>query len=148
MEKTMYIAYGSNLNLEQMAFRCPMAKPVGSGMLKGWRLTFRRVATLEPDETAETPIGVWEIEPKDEAALDRYEGYPYYYRKEYLEVEIRGEKMTAMVYLMNGGRPQMPDVGYYRCIAEGYDEIGLDISYLDGALKDTQAKIMKLRGNE
>jgi len=63
MEKTKYIAYGSNLNLTQMAFRCPTAKPVGSAMLKGWQLTFRGVATLEPDSLAETPVGAWEIEP-------------------------------------------------------------------------------------
>jgi gamma-glutamylcyclotransferase (GGCT)/AIG2-like uncharacterized protein YtfP len=148
MAKTKYIAYGSNLNLEQMAVRCPTAKPVGSGMLKGWQLTFRRVATLEPDPSAETPVGVWELEPQDEAALDRYEGYPYYYRKENIEVEVRGEKMTAMVYLMNGGQPQMPAMSYYKCIAEGYDDTGLDITYLDNALKDTQARLLKKRGGQ
>ena len=28
MFKKYYLAYGSNLNLEQMAFRCPNAKPI------------------------------------------------------------------------------------------------------------------------
>ena len=36
-----YIAYGSNLNLEQMARRCPTAKVVGSTTLKNYRLMFR-----------------------------------------------------------------------------------------------------------
>jgi gamma-glutamylcyclotransferase (GGCT)/AIG2-like uncharacterized protein YtfP len=143
MEKTKYIAYGSNLNLTQMSFRCPTAKPVGSAMLKGWQLTFRGVATLEPDPTAETPVGVWEIEPSDEEALDRYEGWPYLYRKEYVEVEVRGRTMKAMVYLMNNGRPAMPSTGYYRTIAEGYDDVGLDLAYLDAALKDTQRRMMR-----
>ena len=36
-----YIAYGSNLNLEQMARRCPTAKMIGSTTLKNYRLMFR-----------------------------------------------------------------------------------------------------------
>ena len=36
-----YIAYGSNLNLEQMARRCPTAKVVGSTIFKNYRLVFR-----------------------------------------------------------------------------------------------------------
>ena len=36
-----YIAYGSNLNLEQIARRCPTAKVVGSTTLKNYRLMFR-----------------------------------------------------------------------------------------------------------
>ena len=29
-KKQMYIAYGSNINLEQMAYRCPHSKVVGN----------------------------------------------------------------------------------------------------------------------
>ena len=45
MANKLYVAYGSNLNLEQMARRCPTAKVVGIGVLKDYQLTFRRVAT-------------------------------------------------------------------------------------------------------
>jgi hypothetical protein len=115
-------------------------------MLKGRQLTFRGVATLEPDPLAETPVGVWEIEPADEEALDRYEGWPYLYRKETVEIEVRGRKLKAMVYLMNNGRPAMPSTGYYRTIAEGYDNVGLDLAYLEAALKDTQRRMMRKGG--
>ena len=47
MKEKLYIAYGSNLNLNQMSMRCPEAMPVGTAMLDGWQLTFRGVATLE-----------------------------------------------------------------------------------------------------
>ena len=52
MNKTFYLAYGSNLNLEQMAHRCPTAKPVGPVVLKDYQLLFRgghggSVATVE-----------------------------------------------------------------------------------------------------
>jgi len=42
----LYIAYGSNLNLKQMAHRCPTAKVVGTAMLHNWRLAFYSVATV------------------------------------------------------------------------------------------------------
>lgn len=54
MEKRKkYIAYGSNLNLEQMARRCPTAKVIGAGEIRDHELLFRgypksAVATVEP----------------------------------------------------------------------------------------------------
>jgi hypothetical protein len=49
----LYIAYGSNLNLAQMADRCPTARVIGKSEMKGWRLLFKgsrtgAVATVEP----------------------------------------------------------------------------------------------------
>ena len=37
-----YIAYGSNLNLQQMKHRCPTAEVVGTAVLRNWKLWFRR----------------------------------------------------------------------------------------------------------
>ena len=53
MENKLYIAYGSNLNLPQMAKRCPAAKVVGTSEIKDYALVFRgsghgAVATIEP----------------------------------------------------------------------------------------------------
>ena len=88
----LYIAYGSNLHLPQMAFRCPTAKVVGASEVKGYELLFRggsrgAVATIEPLEGSSVPVLLWKIRPQDELSLDRYEGYPNFYRKEMLEVE-------------------------------------------------------------
>lgn len=85
MNKKLYIAYGSNLNLGQMADRCPTAKVVGASELMDYRLLFRgahagAVATVEPYKGGSVPVLVWEIAPADEAALDRYEGWPFLYR--------------------------------------------------------------------
>jgi len=70
----LYIAYGSNLNLEQMAHRCPTAEVVGKSILRGWALRFRSVATVERCPGKNVPVLVWKIKPEDEAALDIYEG--------------------------------------------------------------------------
>ena len=48
MKEKYYFAYGSNLNMLQMAKRCPLAKPVGAYKLKIWLLVFGGVADIEP----------------------------------------------------------------------------------------------------
>lgn len=141
MEKRLYVAYGSNLNLKQMARRCPTAKVYGIGMIKDYQLTFRGVATIEPDKGKAVPVAVWEIKPRDEQSLDRYEGYPSFYRKEDIQVEMAdGQTITAMVYIMNRGQAEFPTTGYFNTIAEGYADCGLDSSYLKEALDDTEKK--------
>lgn len=50
MEETLYFAYGSNINLEQMEHRCPDALLVGPVTLQNYELQFRGsgFATVAP----------------------------------------------------------------------------------------------------
>jgi len=139
----LYAAYGSNLNLRQMSVRCPDAVPVGTAMLKDWQLTFRGVATLEPSEGAETPIGIWEITPQCEISLDRYEGFPRLYRKAFVEVELKGKTVKVMLYLMNDGMPCLPSKWYLDAIAQGYEDVGLDTVHLTRALEHTSGLLQR-----
>ena len=41
MPKRYYIAYGSNLNVEQMHYRCPDARIIGTATLDDWTLLFK-----------------------------------------------------------------------------------------------------------
>ena len=41
--KQLYIAYGSNINLEQMAYRCPHSKVVGTSEIKDYELELSTV---------------------------------------------------------------------------------------------------------
>lgn len=82
-----YIAYGSNLNLEQMKMRCPDSKLLGIGTIRDYGLLFRgspksAVATIEPLAGSRVPVGIFEISDWDEKYLDRYEGYPHLYYKD------------------------------------------------------------------
>ena len=138
----LYVAYGSNLNMMQMGCRCPTASVVGTGKIIDYKLTFRRVATIEPCVKKEVPVAVWTIEDNDEKALDRYEGYPHLYRKEMIDVEMEnGEKVNAMVYIMNYGEPAMPYKQYIDTILKGYEDVGLDPSYLIEAIEDTKKRL-------
>lgn len=84
----LYVAYGSNMNLSQMAYRCPSSKVIGVGKLKGWKLVFNVHADIiKADETDEVPVLVWDIADEDWDMLDRYEGYPSYYIKENVVAE-------------------------------------------------------------
>ena len=80
-EKRYYIAYGSNLNVRQMRMRCPHATILGTANLKDWELLFKgsrtgSYLTIEECENGTVPVVIWEVTAADEAALDRYEGFP------------------------------------------------------------------------
>jgi gamma-glutamylcyclotransferase (GGCT)/AIG2-like uncharacterized protein YtfP len=143
---TLYIAYGSNLNLEQMAHRCPTAKVAGVSKLDGYQLRFRggqhgAVATVEKKRGSSVPVLVWEITPADEMALDRYEGWPHLYRKETIRVRLNGKLVSAMIYIMNEGRPLgAPNPYYYNVIAQGYRAAGFDTNLFKQAVRDSVMK--------
>lgn len=146
-EKRYYMAYGSNLSMEQMAVRCPDAKVVGPAVLGGWRLLFKGCATIEPCEEKNTPVLVWEISERDERNLDRYEGFPSFYYKKELEVEVfplqgrEPEKLTAMVYIMDEKHScRAPSPYYYRVLEEGYRDFHFPMHVLTQALKDSIGK--------
>lgn len=137
----LYIAYGSNLNLEQMKHRCPTAEVVGAAELKNWRLWFRggthsAVATIERERRFMVPVLIWRIQPRDERALDRYEGFPFLYRKETLRLTVNGRRVCAMVYIMNEAEHPYgtPSAGYLNTIHEGYKSANFDTGVLYDAV--------------
>ena len=136
----LYMAYGSNLNLYQMAYRCPTAQVAGQAVLKDYELLFRgrkrgAVATIEPREGSSVPVLLWKIREADEAALDLYEGYPRLYEKQRLQVEMKGKKVSAFAYTMTTGHVLgIPSNAYVNVIREGYEAAGFDQKVLDDAI--------------
>lgn len=133
-KNTLYIAYGSNLNLAQMRYRCPDAEAVGTGVIPNYRLTFKALgssafATIEPCEGEAVPVAVWQISRRDEMSLDRYEGYPTHYTRERMDVlmDDDGERVEGLVYIMNlRAVPRLPSQGYFEAVLSGYRSFGLD----------------------
>ena len=150
-----YLAYGSNLNVDQMKYRCPDAKPVAVTSIPNYHLLFRRgFLTIEPQQGSSVPVVVWKISDRDEKSLDRYEGYPKFYRKEIFPILLNGYKDMdayragkrsvqekvgeAMVYIMNDGFPaQQPSSSYLDTVKRGYAAFNIDVNYLMNALVDT-----------
>lgn len=140
MQKNYYIAYGSNLNIEQMSYRCRDAKKIGSTILKDYKLVFDTHLTIEKEKGAETPVGIWEVSDNDIHYLDVYEGYPTYYKKKYLTLKLNDKKYKALVYVMNRHNevPEVPSYQYYLTCLQGYKDFNLDPKYLNKALVDVR----------
>lgn len=140
-ESIYYAAYGSNLNKKQMMVRCSGAECVGVSTLEDYRLKFALYLTVEPSKGYSVPLGIWRITESDRRSLDRYEGYPGYYRREVVTLKVNGVLRKCIIYIMNRLEDRMgvPPTGeYYKRCSVGYKEFGLDISKLEQALRDVR----------
>ena len=124
-----YIAYGSNMVREQMAYRCPDARLIGMGYLEGARLEFYLHATVERTVNPQdhVPVAVWEINKRDEANLDIYEGVRggYYTKETWPVIMDDGSQIEGMIYIMKMIRQSPPADSYYYGIRDAYQELGL-----------------------
>ena len=148
----LYLAYGSNLNLEQMKNRCSGAKLVGYSYIQNYRLIFRGSGSgfylsIEPAAGHQVPCGVFSITPNDEASLDYYEGFPRFYRKKEIVTymnALNGESriISAMVYyLPASSQAGMPTTRYVQTCKQGYADFGFEEDVLLKALTDTWEEI-------
>jgi len=141
-----YIAYGSNLNINQMKRRCPTARAIGTGFIEDYELLFKGsktggYLTIEKAEGKSLPVAIWKVTELDEQALDRYEGYPTFYYKADVEIDIKGIKTgkeyrkKAFVYIMHEDRDVgMPSKYYVMTCLEGYKTFGFSPKYLEDAI--------------
>ncbi|MBQ3450040.1 MAG: gamma-glutamylcyclotransferase [Synergistaceae bacterium] len=153
MADRYYIAYGSNLSIEQMKIRTPDAVIVGTSVLKDWRLLFRRYATIKKCEGFQVPVLVWKISEQDEKNLDIYEGYPKFYTKKELKIAVKSlngddlGKLTSMVYIMtkkavkSRRKNPLPHPYYYLVIERGYSAFRFDDKILKKALSEAVSLI-------
>ena len=136
-----YIAYGSNLNVNQMKMRCPDAEIFSKGYINGYELLFKgsltgAYLTIEKCKGKKVPIGIWKVSASDELALDRYEGYPNFYYKEDLKFKIDKKEFSGFVYIMHEEREiGIPSDIYVNVCKEGYESFGFDEKYLEEAVK-------------
>ena len=147
MSKRYYIAYGSNLNISQMRMRCPGARIIGTSVIDDYQLLFKgsktgSYLTIEPKDGAEVPVVIWEVTESDEKALDRYEGYPSFYYKKEMTLDIKGirtkkvRRREAFVYIMHEERELgIPSRYYVNTCLDGYRAFGFDEKYLFDAIR-------------
>ena len=152
-----YIAYGSNLNIRQMQFRCADARIIGTATIEGYRLLFKgsktgSYLTVEEAEGYEVPVAVWQISERDEKCLDIYEGFPDFYYKKEMKLRVKGIRTgkiydrDCFVYIMHEERKiGMPSDFYVRVCAEGYRAFGFDIAKLIEAINHSKEV---LNGND
>ena len=132
-EKRLYLAYGSNMNQEQMKRRCSDAILIGPTFIKDWQLTMPFYANIEWKLGAKAACLVWKISARDEKNLDTYEGFPKCYRKQELLAEIGGRQITGMAYVMTtkySSIERQPDSSYLDLIKQGYLAAGISLEQL------------------
>ena len=141
-----YAAYGSNINLEQMDYRCPNSRIVGKGKVLNHRLVFNFHADIIPADGVDAPVLIWKIDDRDWLNLDRYEGFPRYYVKKVVEIENeKGEIQKGIVYVMADNMKgfDLPSLDYFRTIKIGYLENHMDLNELWKGIQYTYDKVQE-----
>lgn len=133
-----YFAYGMNTNLEEMAHRCPTAVSLGAAWIDDYEFVFRTHADI-----AESPGSIcygvlWDISKADLQALDKLEGYPYYYTRFRVRVNLGDHFVYALTYQMNDRTYiQEPGRGYLEMVREGYIQNSVPTGQIDHAINMT-----------
>ena len=137
-----YFAYGSNLLAKRLRARVGNARLVGIARLPGWRMHFNFLCgggasycdILHTGENDEVWGAVFAIPVDRIKYLDRCEGCPDIYHREFVEVEINGQMMKVLAYVGTNGhnwiRPNtLPYDWYARHVVVGAEQVGLPQYY-------------------
>ena len=107
-EYVLYVAYGTNLIIDEMKNRCPKSFPLGKGIIKDYKLVFNCFADIRESMRDSVQVGVWAIHKHDLKNLDYYEGYPSLYNKKNITVNINNTVKEALVYFMVDNKTENP----------------------------------------
>lgn len=118
----LYFAYGSNLNVAQMAQRCPSSIFIGKGTLPGyrWFINERGVANIAESPSDYVEGLLFAISEEDEQTLDRNEGVAKdLYQKRLMDIDLtlleddewvrcKTSKLAAKMEELRGDAPEAP----------------------------------------
>ena len=130
----LYFAYGSNINQEQMEFRCNNALPVAIAYVKNFRFVINSngVATIIPASASVVRGVLWQISKSDEDELDIYEVVSSnLYTKENCNVSVGYENIDALVYIASNSEFGKPRKNYLETIIDGIVSFNGDKDWLD-----------------
>ena len=128
----LYFAYGMNTNRSEMAQRCPGALSLGHARLVDRIFRFAIHADVVKCRGSYVDGVLWTIDDFHLNALDRLEGYPYYYNRRSLRVAHDNRIVMAETYYMQPGNlDALPSQSYFDMVVEGYNQhnIPLDQVY-------------------
>jgi cation transport regulator ChaC len=135
-----YFAYGSNMLTRRLKapHRAPSARPVGTGYLRGRRLTFDKVGRDGSGKCDAQPTGrdgdrvygvIYEISTAERKALDETEGAGY--EAQTVDVETPSGAVEAITYIARQKDPAVRPYHWYRAITlAGAIEHGLPVEYV------------------
>ncbi len=136
---TLYAAYGSNLDPEQMRERCPHSPARGTGWLEGWRLTFGgedlgwegALATVVEDPSSRVFVMLYDVSGRDEQTLDKWEAADTgLYRKIRVRVQTLDGDALAWLYVLDAYEGGLPSARYLGILADAAEKAGAPADYV------------------
>ena len=136
---TLYAAYGSNMDPEQMVLRAPHSPQRGTGWMVGWRLTFGgedlgwegALATVVEEAGSQVFVSLYDLTDADEAALDEWEGSDLgLYTKIRVRVATLDGDVTAWIYVLDAYEGGLPSARYLGIMADAAEAAGAPDDYV------------------
>jgi len=138
-----YFAYGSNMLSRRLRAkeRDPSAARIGTGFVKGRRLTFDKVSQDGSGKCDAEQTGVatdrvygvlFETAKFEKKALDDAEGLGRGYREEYIEIDTPKGRFNAITYIAISKEPRIRPYHWYKAlVVAGAVEHGLPGDYVE-----------------
>ena len=130
-----YFAYGSNMDWEQMDYRCPESMFFRKAVLRDYRLALDSwgYATVIPCEGSVVEGCLWRISDEDEKSLDRYEGVRSgSYKRETIEVETDDGPESALIFIsLRGEEGSFLREDYMQRIIASAEELKFTHGYIE-----------------
>ncbi|HVA61263.1 MAG TPA: gamma-glutamylcyclotransferase [Mycobacteriales bacterium] len=136
---TLYAAYGTNLDPDQMSERCPHSPSRGTGWLDGWRLTFGAeelgwegaLATVVEDPGSRVFVMLYDVNERDQSGLDGLEGGDTgLYRRIRVRVATLDGEILAWLYALDGYEGGVPSARYLGLMADAAEKAGAPDDYV------------------
>ena len=134
----LYFAYGMNTNRAEMAQRCPGALSLGHARLVDRIFRFATHADVVKCKGSYVDGVLWTIDDFHLNALDRLEGYPYYYNRRRLRVAHNDRIVMAETYYMQPGNlDSLPSQSYFNMVVEGYNQHNIPLDQVYNSVYDS-----------
>ena len=144
---SLYFAYGSNMDQNQMLERCPDAVLVGSAILAEHRLAFTifspkrncGCADIVPSVGSVVYGLLYDLTDADREALDGFEGHPVHYQRITVRVNTETREADAYSYeVVNRQNDMRPSVQYLGLLQSAATRFNFPEEY-QKFLRDVQA---------
>ena len=132
---SLYFAYGSNMNFDQMQIRCPGSIFLLPAYLKDWLYFINGdgYAGIKQNKNSLTHGCLWRLDQKHWQSLDHYEAVDEgFYRQVDVTVTTKpnGVEQLVTTYLSNNQSFGIPSKSYQEGVIEGAHQAGLPDDYI------------------